>query len=1235
MTVLLTLLTILTAAASIGEAATLKVMKQGLGNGAITADPATPGINCGADCDETYSPAVLSVRLTATPLGGSTFAGWRGPCSGTGTCLVPLGADQTVRAEFVPGPTEVINPITDVSPVGLAAYLSNPANNAVNTPARFIAALPADYKQNWILMSRSESLQTGTAEIPRILMPNADARFVFSFGLKEHGSFPGASPNAIEYMQWDAAQKNFRFHEIVLASIGEMGAVPARTRQVYADDVKCSKCHSTRNVLNLDRAASTPAAPVPGATNGTDGIPPGIVQVKNKPNWDAYDSWGGMLPFNRDRIYQGTIEEIAFRRIFNLWNWRGTGANDGVRQFLEQLQLQPPHVGAASPHRIVRNADAATDAGHITFGFDGQPPLPTAPRDVNYRFDGVARTPGTDETSVPQMGRYVTLRHSNPRIPPTNDDFSDPGSDEGRGVRFFDLLGGFGTGVTEPGINILTSNLNAQRIADEIVNHRYATGSVPVDVRPLALAITKQVPCIVVNAGSGAAISNPDISPALPALGNLAFFTSRNGMNPNQLITSTRLRADNLPRRKADIQKMNLDRLNRDGTRDPYLVAAEQGLIQRYGGTPVDISLPRIRRDVFQRPNDLGHLDEVTGDYVDREDHGSNTERIALYRYFLEPLGVSVDKWSMGVRGRSRSYTFADVFSTYLNTFEPILEKSLTDDPRALSLPDFDCPALIGAINGMLPSLPGELDVPKYTDVQRIFNKSCIECHGGLDYPPAHVVSYLDLSEDEEAPVAGDPQRALRMQRPHGIAAASAAQILQRIRLPDSPNEVCPSQPGPPFVLAKMPCGGPPLSKVDIETIERWVDGGSLYSEGDPHLRTIDGVYYDFQGAGEYVLLRGENLEIQARMIPVSTAGPLGPDGHTGLTSCVSVNGAIAVSLDGQRITYQPRLDGEPDKEGLHLHIDGKPVKLENDEIRLSSGGRIVRSPAQGGIVIESQGGTAVIVTPSFWDHHQIWYMNVNVRRGRATEGLLGSIAPNEWLPAMPDGSFLGSRPADLNDRYSVMYEKFGNAWRVDDASSLFDYAPGQSTKYFTDEAWPNGDSPKSCLARQLPGGVKPQPPLEPIDKETAAQLCAEIKDKVRQANCMQDVMVTGEKAIAQLYATTETIERNRAPDAPRLTAPGNFAARAGDELAFRWNTTRGRDKDNHGVTYRLCFWRVDEAFGFDKCETEPMKPEDSQRSFRLTKNKIAAGKDYFWKVIAEDALGGISESETRRVTIK
>jgi len=61
-------------------------------------------------------------------------------------------------------------------------------------------------------MSRSESLQTGTAKLPRILLVSADATKVFTLGLTEpDASYPAAHANAIEYMQWDADEKNFRF----------------------------------------------------------------------------------------------------------------------------------------------------------------------------------------------------------------------------------------------------------------------------------------------------------------------------------------------------------------------------------------------------------------------------------------------------------------------------------------------------------------------------------------------------------------------------------------------------------------------------------------------------------------------------------------------------------------------------------------------------------------------------------------------------------------------------------------------------------------------------------------------------------------------------------------------------------------------------------------------------------------------------------------------------------------
>lgn len=640
-------------------AADLKVMKMGLGSGTVASSPG--GINCGVDCDQPYGSSV-SVTLTASPVAGSTFSGWGGDCSGTTTCTVAMSASRSVRAEF--SLTTAIPKISDFKPEEIATYLTF-NEDTVNSAAQFIAALPIEFRQNWILMSRSESLQTGTAQSPRLLFPSANAQFVFTVGMTELSSYPGAHPNAIEYMQWDPVQKNFRFHEIVVADIPAMGGTitlpdgsmgprfPARPRGIYIDDSKCSKCHSTRNVLNR------------GSTPGTDGVEPGKVKVKNKPNWDAYDSWGGMLPFNRDRIYQGSVEAAAFRKIFNLWTWR---TNDSVRSIIEQLELQP--LGVVAVDAITRTNGGAND-GHINFAFDTSLPVLTEPAPTGtdpaittaYSFNRAAGTGVA--TSVTRGGSYVTLRH-------TRDAASTGVSNvEGRGVELFDLLGG------------QNGDFNQQRIAAELISHRFATGSVPIDVRPIALAITKR--CLSVNATTNTVTSTPPLPPHTIDLG---FFNARNGLSINDLVTDTKTRAQSLPRRKADIQKLNLDR-----TGDPYLYAAENGLIQQYGSTTsagTVTLLSRLRQEVFRRPIDLGRADVTVmgGIYVDRELYGNNpiptsidytdlnTEKVALYRYFLEPLGVSVDKWTMGVRGRSRTYTFADVFGLTKTFFNPSCKRA-------------------------------------------------------------------------------------------------------------------------------------------------------------------------------------------------------------------------------------------------------------------------------------------------------------------------------------------------------------------------------------------------------------------------------------------------------------------------------------------------------------------------------------------------------------------------------
>ncbi|RKH45444.1 VWD domain-containing protein [Corallococcus sicarius] len=1166
------------------EAAALKVMPMGLGTGTVTAS----GIACtstGGDCDEAYL-ATATVTLTAAPTGGSTFGGWNTDadadllstpdCSGVAlTCTLTMGVARSVKPVFHL-PAGTINPLVPavasaITPEEIAAYLSNPANAATNTVARFISALPVEYRQSAILMSRSESLQTGTAEHPRILLSSRNARSVFSIGPVPHASYPGSHPDVIEYMQWDEATRNFRFHEIILTSIPAMGTLPPRSRSIEKDDVKCSSCHSTRNVLNRT------------GVPGTDGMPVGVIKTKNKPNWDPYDSWGGMLPFNRDRLYQGSVDTAAFRKLFNPWTWR---TNRAIRQLVEQLRLQPPGLAAGNANIITRYRGGAND-GTPRFSFDTSPPVTAEPipagspgSSTAYSFNGLVGL-GLP-TAVPRGGTFITLFH-----------LSSVGGSEGRGVQLFDLLGG------------LDGNLNQRRIADEVASHRWATGSVYVDPRPLALAITKS--CLVINAALNTVESSP---PGLAV--NLGFFTARNGgMGINAVRADTDARTKSVPRRKADIQRFNLDR-----TGDVYVKTpgpAVNGIIPQYGASTTastDTSLARLRREVFRRPIDLGGADATVmgGMLVDREIYGTNTTPVALYRYFLEPLGVSVDKWSMGVRGRSRAYGFADVFGGYLSALEQALAASLTAEPVAgLSAP-FDCAALIPAVNATLASLPSTTAVPTYTDVQRIFNKGCVECHGGLDYPPySNYGTFLNLAEDQSTPGVSP------LTQPHGIALAYASSLTGPLydRITRT-GEDCP--------FGMMPCGGPPLSKVDIETIRRWIVGANPSTWGDPHLTTMDGVRYDFQSAGEFVLLRDPGMEIQARHTPIQTDQPVGPDKHTGLTACASLTTAVAVRVGPHRITYQM---GADKPELLELRVDGKPVQL-GTELLLPAGGRITSTPATGGIQIETPGGTRIIVTVDWWAHYHVWYMNVGVQQSRATEGLLGTIAPGNWLPALSDGALLGARPTDPYERYIALYEKFEDAWRVTKDTSLFDYASGFSTESYTLEGWPEYKASSCRVETQLPG-IPVAEPLKPIPLSEAEQYCKEVANDDRRRDCIHDVSATGEPGFAKVYVTAEKVEGNLQPGVPGLLVPKENEVSSAT-VTFKWEGTY--DKDGDTVLYRHCVWGVDSGFTLKECTSKPT--QELGRTVTLE-----SGKDYFWKVIAEDGKGGSTESNTWRLTAK
>ncbi|AQT59013.1 hypothetical protein [Cellvibrio sp. PSBB023] len=287
---------------------------------------------------------------------------------------------------------------------------------------------------------------------------------------------------------------------------------------------------------------------------------------------------------------------------------------------------------------------------------------------------------------------------------------------------------------------------------------------------------------------------------------------------------------------------------------------------------------------------------------------------------------------------------------------------------------------------------------------------------------------------------------------------------------------------------------------------------------GDPHLKTVNGVHYDFQSAGEFVLLReGSAMEIQARQTPVPSAAAI-TNPYTGLKSCVSVNTAVVARVGKHRVSYQPNISGEPDPSGMQLRIDGKLIDMATlQSINLGSGARVSKSPTGNGIEINFPNGTSLIALPQWWGYQQKWFLNLTVFNTPATEGILGYIHNGDWLPLLPNGTSLGARPALLAQRYIDLNQTFANAWRVSEKSSLFDYLPGTSTHTFTYKDWPAENS-STCV-------VSGSPQVVPIAEDVARKLCARVSDKNHHANCVKDVAVTGEKGFAQAFLESQKVD--------------------------------------------------------------------------------------------------------------
>ncbi|MDD5035646.1 MAG: VWD domain-containing protein [Methylococcaceae bacterium] len=219
---------------------------------------------------------------------------------------------------------------------------------------------------------------------------------------------------------------------------------------------------------------------------------------------------------------------------------------------------------------------------------------------------------------------------------------------------------------------------------------------------------------------------------------------------------------------------------------------------------------------------------------------------------------------------------------------------------------------------------------------------------------------------------------------------------------------------------------------------------------GDPHFTTFSGQHFDFQAVGEFVLTRSKSAD-NAFQVQVRTR-PYGGSTATFISEA-------AAKVGDHRVTF----DVDHTRGGGSLvWIDGHPVSLSLDKP-----------------VYTLDGGTIILLSPQhyqvLWDTGEI----LNVTDNGFFLDVSAALSPHDKQGTMDgllgDNDGFGDIKPSIDTLLpplspSELYGSFADAWRVTDATSLFDYEACQTTASFTDKAYPFDPSESRYLNRVSAG---------------------------------------------------------------------------------------------------------------------------------------------------------------------
>lgn len=275
-------------------------------------------------------------------------------------------------------------------------------------------------------------------------------------------------------------------------------------------------------------------------------------------------------------------------------------------------------------------------------------------------------------------------------------------------------------------------------------------------------------------------------------------------------------------------------------------------------------------------------------------------------------------------------------------------------------------------------------------------------------------------------------------------------------------------------------------------------ESGCGSSNGDPHLTTIDGRSYDFQAAGEFVLLRSSDIEVQARQEPYR-----GSD-------TVTINTAVAVGAADTRVV------ASAGSSGMTLRVDGADLPINESSVA----GPFTITTMDGGVQLASRDGTLVTLFGlGEWGLNLVVSPSSDLR----IDGV-GLLAPTGqgFFPAFPDGS-----DVDESDIRGSLYTDLAAAWSVTAETSLFDYQDGTAPETYRDPSIPIVGAPFDFF--ELP---------EPL-RDAGLAACSSITDIALLQQCAFDVAVTDDAAFVASY---EPLDRYLTSEGGMVAEPGTGA---------------------------------------------------------------------------------------------